>query len=287
MGILSSRECAMAIWAIIFVIYLLIHKKTRREVLNLIKIFFSKKFLILWLIPLVYVCLITFLFSQLSFWKKIYIKDVVIWFLFSGLVDSIKSVGSDSDSKYIRKVIKDNLKLTIVVEFFLSTFTFNIFIELIIIPIVTLITIMNVFAEQKKEYTIVHKLLDYILIIFSFWMFYDTIKLGIHEYKELNDIDTFISFMIPIVYLILMIPLDYLLMLYSKYELLFFRMFFNQNESKKNKIEKCIKVIKVCNLSIDRVLTFQKKYSLNAVRTMTTEEFDDFIKQFKNNYIKH
>ena len=40
MGILSSRECAMAIWAIIFVIYLLIHKKTRREVLNLIKIFF-------------------------------------------------------------------------------------------------------------------------------------------------------------------------------------------------------------------------------------------------------
>ena len=108
MGILSSRECAMAIWAIIFVIYLLIHKKTRREVLNLIKIFFSKKFLILWLIPLVYVCLITFLFSQLSFWKKIYIKDVVIWFLFSGLVDSIKSVGSDSDSKYIRKVIKDN-----------------------------------------------------------------------------------------------------------------------------------------------------------------------------------
>ena len=115
MGILSSRECAMAIWAIIFVIYLLIHKKTRREVLNLIKIFFR-----LWLIPLVYVCLITFLFSQLSFWKKIYIKDVVIWFLFSGLVDSIKSVGSDSDSKYIRKVIKDNLKLTIVVEFFLS-----------------------------------------------------------------------------------------------------------------------------------------------------------------------
>lgn len=88
-----------------------------------------------------------------------------------------------------------------------------------IIPIATMIVMMNVIAERKEEYEKVHKLLDIVLAVAGFWILYETIKIGIHEYKELDALNTFISFMIPIVYLILIIPLEYILELYSKYEL--------------------------------------------------------------------
>lgn len=77
-----------------------------------------------------------------------------------------------------------------ILEFFMSTFTFNIWIELAIIPVITIITVMNVIAERKEEYKSVHKLLDSVLAIAGFWIFYETIKIGINEYKQLNIINT-------------------------------------------------------------------------------------------------
>ncbi len=54
---------------------------------------------------------------------------------------------------------------------------------------------------------------------------FGTIQVCVEEYRELNISDTFISFMILIVYLLLIVPLEYALELYSKYEMLF-----NKNE---------------------------------------------------------
>lgn len=85
-------------------------------------------------------------------------------------------------------------------------------------------TIINVVAERKEEYRRIHKLLDYILAIAAFWIFFETIKIGINQYKQLNEINILISFMIPLVYLIMIIPLEYFLELYAKYEVLFVRM---------------------------------------------------------------
>ena len=71
------------------------------------------------------------------------------------------------------------------------------------------------------------------MAIAGFWIFYETIKIGINEYKQLNIINTLVSFMIPIVYLILIIPLEYILELYSKYEVLFLRMTFKEEKDKR------------------------------------------------------
>lgn len=58
----------------------------------------------------------------------------------------MNAVSSEADETYIKKILKDNLKFTMILEFFMSTFTFNIWIELAIIPVITIITVMNVIA---------------------------------------------------------------------------------------------------------------------------------------------
>ena len=282
MSILSTREWATLIWGCIFMLYVLCHREIRKSLWNVIVIFFGKKLRILWEIILLYVLTITIVFCYLPIWENIYIKDIIIWFLFSGLIYCMNAVSSEADETYIKKMLKDNLKFTMILEFFMSTFTFNIWIELAIIPVITIITVMNVIAERKEEYKNVHKLLDSVLAIAGFWIFYETIKIGINEYRQLNIINTLVSFIIPIVYLILIIPLEYALELYSKYELLFLRMTFKEEKDKKTKIRHRVAVICSCRISVRRVLLFQREYMGRMYVKMKDNEFEKLIREFRN-----
>lgn len=281
MSILSTREWATLIWGCIFMLYLLGHKEIRKSFWNVIVAFFDKKLRILWEIILLYVLTITMVFCYLPIWENIYIKDIIIWFLFSGLIYCMNAVSSEADETYIKKILKDNLKFTMILEFFMSTFTFNIWIELAIIPVITIITVMNAIAEGKEEYKSVHKLLDSVLVIAGFWLFYETIRVGINEYKQFNVINTLVSFMIPIIYLILIIPLEYLLELYSKYEVLFLRMTFKEEKDKKIRLHHRISVLRVCNFSVRKILLFQRKYLIQMYTSMKEDEFNQLIQKFR------
>lgn len=282
MSILSTREWATLIWGCIFMLYVLCHREIRKSLWNVIVIFFDKKLRILWEIILLYVLTITMVFCYLPIWENIYIKDIIIWFLFSGLIYCMNAVSSEADETYIKKIFKDNLKFTMILEFFMSTFTFNIWIELAIIPVITIITVMNVIAERKEEYKSVHKLLDSILAIAGFWIFYETIKIGINEYKQLNIINTLVSFMIPIVYLILIIPLEYILELYSKYEVLFLRMTFKEEKDKRIRLHHRTAIFRECNFSVRKILLFQREYMIQMYALMKEDEFNQLMQKFRS-----
>ena len=282
MSILSTREWATLIWGCIFMLYVLCHREIRKSLWNVIVIFFDKKLRILWEIILLYVLTITMVFCYLPIWENIYIKDIIIWFLFSGLIYCMNAVSSEADETYIKKILKDNLKFTMILEFFMSTFTFNIWIELAIIPVITIITVMNVIAEKKEEYKSVHKLLDSILAIAGFWIFYETIKIGINEYKQLNIINTLVSFMIPIVYLILIIPLEYLLELYSKYEVLFLRMTFKEEKDKRIRLHHRTAIFRECNFSVRKILLFQREYMIQMYALMKEDEFNQLMQKLRS-----
>lgn len=282
MSILSTREWATLIWGCILMLYVLCHREIRKSLWNVIVIFFDKKLRILWEIILLYVLTITMVFCYLPIWENIYIKDIIIWFLFSGLIYCMNAVSSEADETYIKKILKDNLKFTMILEFFMSTFTFNIWIELAIIPVITIITVMNVIAERKEEYKSVHKLLDSILAIAGFWIFYETIKIGINEYKQLNIINTLVSFMIPIVYLILIIPLEYILELYSKYEVLFLRMTFKEEKDKRIRLHHRTAIFRECNFSVRKILLFQREYMIQMYALMKEDEFNQLMQKFRS-----
>ena len=280
MSILSTREWATLIWGCIFMLYVLCHKEIRKSFWNVIVIFFDKKLRILWEIIVLYVLTITMVFCYLPIWENIYIKDIIIWFLFSGLIYCMNAVSSEADETYIKKILKDNLKFTMILEFLMSTFTFNIWIELAIIPVITIIIVMNVIAERKEEYKSVHKLLDSVLAIVGFWIFYETIKIGINEYKQLNIINTLVSFMIPIVYLILIIPLEYLLELYSKYEVLFLRMTFKEEKDKRIRLHHRTAIFRECNFSVRKILLFQREYMIQMYASMKEDDFNQLMQKF-------
>lgn len=219
--------------------------------------------------------------SLLSFWDTIFLKDILVWTIFSGLAHYINVISEKSDEKYIKNIIKDNFKLLIILEFLMNTFTFNLFIELLIIPIITIITLLSYSTERDSEYQEVHKLLNSILAILGYIFLYSTIKVGINEYPNLNIVNTLIRFLIPIVYLILTVPLIYVIGLYSNYNSLFLYISTREGPDKKINRKRRLNILKICNYSIRKVRIFQKEYFWKIYIEMPEKEFNNLMNEFK------
>lgn len=287
MNIFSTRELATAFWTGIILVAvgmaIVTNKKARKSFIEVLKCFFGRKIRMLWEIYFLYIGIITFLFSRLPIWESIYLKDIIIWtFFFSGLTICINAVAGEADEKYILKVLKDNIRFTMVTELLLSTFTFSFWVELIIIPITTVIVLFDTVAEHKSDAIAVHKLLQDVIAFAGLCVILQTVRVGILEYRELNVINTLVSFFIPIVYLLLVTPLEYAFELYSKYEMLFIQMHFKEPSDKMVQRKRHLKVIKVCGLSVKRIMLFQKQCIPRMYISMPDVEFDLLISHLED-----
>lgn len=286
MDIFSTRELATAFWvgAILIAVGMAIvtNKKIRQGFIGVLKCFFNRKLRKLWEIYFLYIGIITLMFSRSPIWKNIYLKDIVLWTLFSGLTICMNAVAGEADEKYISKVLKDNIRFTVVTEFLLSTFTFSFWVELIIIPITTVIVLFDTVAEHKSDAIAVHKLLQDVMAFAGLCVILQTVRVGILEYRELNVINTLVSFFIPIVYLLLVTPLEYAFELYSKYEMLFIQMHFKEPSDKRVRRKRHLKVIKVCGLSVKRIMLFQKQCIPRMYISMPDVEFDLLISHLED-----
>ena len=286
MDIFSTRELATAFWvgAILIAVGMAIvtNKKIRQGFIGVLKCFFNRKLRKLWEIYFLYIGIITLMFSRFPIWKNIYLKDIILWTLFSGLTICMNAVAGEADEKYISKVLKDNIRFTVVTEFLLSTFTFSFWVELIIIPITTVIVLFDTVAEHKSDAIAVHKLLQDVIAFAGLCVILQTVRVGILEYRELNVINTLVSFFIPIVYLLLVTPLEYAFELYSKYEMLFIQMHFKEPSDKMVRRKRHLKVIKVCGLSVKRIMLFQKQCIPRMYISMPDVEFDLLISHLED-----
>lgn len=286
MDIFSTRELATAFWvgAILIAVGMAIvtNKKIRQGFIGVLKCFFNRKLRKLWGIYFLYIGIITLMFSRSPIWKNIYLKDIILWTLFSGLTICMNAVAGEADEKYISKVLKDNIRFTVVTEFLLSTFTFSFWVELIIIPITTVIVLFDTVAEHKSDAIAVHKLLQDVMAFAGLCVILQTVRVGILEYRELNVINTLVSFFIPIVYLLLVTPLEYAFELYSKYEMLFIQTHFKEPSDKMVRRKRHLKVIKVCGLSVKRIMLFQKQCIPRMYISMPDVEFDLLISHLED-----
>ena len=281
MDILTSREWATVIWGLIIFVFVVYKKDVRDSLFKFIRAIFRKNLMVFWIIYVFYVVCITWTISLLSFWDNIFIKDILVWTMFSGIVCYVNAISREADEKYIKKILKNNFKLFIIIEFIVSTFTFNIFVELLIIPAITVLTMLFYFSENKIEFQSVYKLLNIILIVFGFWFIYETIKVGINEYKNLSAVNTLVSFTIPLVYLVLMLPLIYAVELYAKYQLLFAHISYKWKDVNTRR-KRQFKILKICKFSVRKLIIFQKEYFPKIYINMTEDEFNNLLTEFRN-----
>ncbi len=275
--VFTTREVSMAIWTLLLLLIIFISKEIRKFAIDVIKIAFSKQLLIPILPMLLYSFLLTYLFSLTVIWKCYYIKDIILWIMFVGIPLFYGSIQKNTLDDYFKDMFLSNLKFIVLVEFFLSLFSFNLIIELILVPVVSSLVLLDAVAGLKAEYKMVKRFTSRILVIAGLLIFYQSITIALKDYNTLSIEDTLVSFFIPIVFTILFIPISYLFALYAKYQIVFIRMGFKEKNNKRIKWWHRGLIIKSCHFSHRKLLYLEQNYIKNMYIDMSDDEFRRII----------
>jgi len=285
-GIFTTREIVLSIYITIIVIFVLARKKIRDGLAEVIRIALTPKLIIPFALILVCAAIIVYIFTRVSIWDWIYLKDVIVWVIFVGVPLCFNMASKGIEKYTFRNIVIDNLRLTAILEFFCSTFTFNFWVELLLQPVLAFFILMNTIAAKKDEYTPAKKVIDFILVIGGFILLYYTVLNAIDFFKnsetESEFVDIVVSFCLPIILSLLYLPFMYLFAVYARYESLFCVMASKEPKERRIRILHKVKVMASCGLSYNRVRKFQKEYACRMYTRMGSDDFDDLISDFRS-----
>ena len=279
--IFSSREIVSGIWFFIFFIFILSKPKIRVSILNVIQVATGKQLIIPLIIIIIYSTILVLIASCFSFWQWKYLKDIAFWVIFVGVPVSFGATIIKENNSYFTDILKKNFKFIVIVEFLLSTITFSILTELVILPLLTLLILLEAVASTREEYYKVNKLLSFFLALAGFIILGLTLKKAIENYIIFSSFDLLIKFSIPIALSFLFIPMAYCFAIFAEYQQLFITLGFREPEDKVIKRKHRWEIIKACKLSYRRVRHFKKTYLKNIYVNMGLDEFYLIMEKFK------
>lgn len=279
MGIFTTREIAIFIYAILLLVYVLLRKKGKDIVLSIIKAACHIKLVIPFLIVLVFATLFTWLCTYLPFWDWQYVKDIIFWTLFAGVPVCFNATSRKLDDHYFKHIIIDNLKFAALVEFITGTFTFHIIGELILQPLLVFFMILQSSLVKKTETA--KKITDSLIGIAGLIIIGLTIKSVIDSIGGIYFIDILVGLILPVILSIVFLPVAYFFALYAKYEILFLRINSKEPDDRKLKIKHRIKIIRLCKFSYKKVCRFLYEYVPKMYVKMSYAEFENIIDEFR------
>ncbi len=215
---LTTREIASLIWIIVIIIFCLSAPRIRKSLLQVIKTLLQRPFIIVFSLMMLYIGIQILFFSVFGVWEDSLVKEIVIWTL-GFAVGSIVNINKvKQDDKFFINLLKESLKLTIFIEFFINFYTFPLIIELIFLPVVTFLFMMVAISETDKKYSDVKKLINALIAIIGFAVLTFATYQFIGDYEGILSWSNFLSFSLPIYLSITFIPFLYILALFIIYE---------------------------------------------------------------------
>lgn len=279
--IFNNREIATAIWICIISILFSFKSEIRNSVLNSLKIFFNWKIQLSILSLIIYSSIIVNLLHSIKFWTFDFLKDSIMWFCFTGIVLSFDALTKSKDEDLFKKIIFNNIKVIIILEFIINTYTFSLIGEIIFLPIITFIAMIEVFTKFNKKYSPIEKLTSYIQIAIGIIILTLSITKIITDFNNFGNLNTLRSFLLPPFLSISILPFIYLMFIISNYEQLFLKLNFYKTKNKKliNYAKK--RIFCNCLLSLKKTNKALNMNIYNLMHINTYEDVDEMDKIYK------
>jgi hypothetical protein len=218
----NNREIASAIWlaigAVFFVPYLLPTADLKRLVFELLKALFQPRLVVLFGAYALWVTLGAYLLSLVGLWTAFELKNTIMWFLFSGAGLLARAIQHDGDASFFGEIIRDQFRILAVFEFVVVAYSFALWLELLLVPFVTLLTGLQFVAEREEKFAPVKRLIDGILLgiaVMAIWHFVASVMENTGTFFSLQ---TMRDVLLPILLSAFSIPIYYLTYCYSRWE---------------------------------------------------------------------
>lgn len=286
----NNREIAIGFWSAVAIIVLLFIKSMRQSLKTIIGILFCKKFIIF------YVVFISFLFLVLSIlkWAEVWdislLKDTIFWVLFVEMPLFTRAIEKAKGGIFFGRLIKENIALSVLLEFFVGFWTFSLWIELILVPLTVFFSFLYAISEQEKKHRPVKKFFDGLMVIWGILLIVNAVQHLFQSPEQFINLDTLKSFLLPIVLLVLNLPVIYGLALYSTYEQIFIRLKGKNDERVKMKLQ----VLLFAGVNLAKATALRNNIPETILRSLTAKDLQKNLKhltqrlslQIGDNYMK-
>lgn len=227
---LSNRELAYLTIIILGVVIVFIQHKDRKglllNVIGILKVIFSKKILGTTVILVAWVVFNCYILKEINIWNYGLIKSTSIWFITTGIFIVFKVVQLKEDEilQYLKSILFNSIKITIILEFIQGIYVWDYWIELLVGIFLIIFALIQVVVELNKDTIKLQKIIDKVLMIVGIAWVISLLYEITTQPKELIALNNLREFASTIILTISMIVPTYCLGIYAKYENIFIRL---------------------------------------------------------------
>ena len=202
-AIFNNREIAIGFWVMVSGIALLFVKSARKPLKEIIILLLSRKFIAFYLVFAGFLFLVLAFLKWVGFWNINLLKDTVFWVLFVEFPIFVKTIEKAKDSRFFGSLIKENIALSVIIEFFVGFWTFSLWVEIILIPITIFFSLVYALSEREKKHQPVKKFFDRLTVLWGLIILITAIQRFFQDPEGFINVETLKSFLLPIVLLLL------------------------------------------------------------------------------------
>ncbi|WP_409421508.1 hypothetical protein ABHF91_00245 [Pseudaeromonas sp. ZJS20] len=230
MDIFNNREIAIGFWLLTISLYVLLSPKmveVRRSFRHLLSAFFVRQIMSVLGLMVAYMMFVVYLLYEMDLWNTEQIKNTIFWCVSVGFMSLFKVESIKKDKSFFKHSVLDNLKLLAILQFVVGIYTFPLWIETLLVPILALISVMTTIAEMDKKHHQVKVLLEHCLSVFGVILIVYTLYMLATSFDEFANEKNAYDFFVPPLLSLFYLPFVFFILVYSTYEQVFIRLKFS------------------------------------------------------------
>lgn len=221
LGSVNTREMAAAIWLFVFAGFVIVNKSTRPSANGVLKALAQPVLLVPLAIAALYAGAEILVLQRVGLWSALNLKITILWLLTFAFVTMFEVATAKDRPASLAKITRDVVSVTAVLVFITGLHTFLLIVELIALPLVTLIVLTGEFAKRKPEHAAVARLLGCTTTMIGFSYLGFSLLRTIEQWQKAATWTTVSEFVIPVLLSLGFLPFLYAWRTYVAYNSMF------------------------------------------------------------------
>ena len=230
MDILNNREIAIALWLLAVSIYIFSSSKmaeVRNAFKGVLAALFVRKIMNFLCLMVAYMVIVIYWISELGLWNVEQLKNTIFWCVSVGFMSLFKLEKIKKDKHFFKHSVLGNLKLLAILKFVFGVYTFSLWVEVLLVPVLALLGVMLAISESNKKHHQIKVFLEYCLSSFGMVLIVYTLYMLITDFGEFGKEKTAYDFFVPPLLTLCYLPFVFFMLVYSTYEQVFIRLRFS------------------------------------------------------------
>jgi len=197
--------------------------------------------------------------------------------VFSGTPLAFRGAAADTEAPDWRSIAREQITAVIFLEYVLNTYTFDLWVELVLVPILTTIALLDVFARTRDEYKSVAKVTGTLQFIIVILILYGAVRRVIADFAQIHPSGALRDILLAPMLSLWLLPLAYVLYLMSAYEQLFVKLKVAQPRDPKVIRYAKRKLLATFGLRAGAVRVFNRNHGFELISANTKEDVNRLI----------